>query len=49
MTERVPNSGKRASYSPPSLLVYGGLAKLTAAGSSGNNEATGMPLDIRKA
>ena len=40
MTDRA--QGKKA-YSPPSLKIYGGLAKMTATGTQNVTENAGMP------
>lgn len=36
-------SGGKASYSQPKLIVYGGFAHLTAAGSANRPENDGFP------
>ena len=48
MSDRVPNSGTKAAYSPPTLTIYGGLSQLTAGGSAGGMEFTADPLPTRK-
>jgi hypothetical protein len=35
------SAAARKSYAPPSLTVYGGLAKLTASGTQGQQENNG--------
>ena len=41
-TKREPSETTRQSYAPPSLTVYGGMAKLTASGTGTQAEASGM-------
>lgn len=46
MGERSASS--RKSYSPPSLTVYGGMAKLTASGTGTQSENTGQASLTKK-
>ena len=45
---REPSETARKSYSPPSLSVYGGMAKMTASGSQppSENQGGGFPAKL---
>ena len=43
MANRTLNAGRKAAYSAPSLIVYGGLARMTAAGSGATTETMVTP------
>ena len=48
MAVRAPRLGTKAAYSPPTLLVYGGVTQLTAGGTGSAQEVTMNPLPTRK-
>ena len=42
-----PSATTRQSYAPPSLTIYGGMAKLTASGTGTQNEnMVNQPLKV---
>ena len=43
MSDRIRASQSKAVYSPPTLVIYGGITKLTASGTQGTGENPGMP------
>jgi len=48
MINLVSRSGPKATYSPPILRIYGGMAALTAGGTGASQEVTMNPIATRK-